>query len=191
MLITLDKVLPSYGGLVKSGFLFVVVQLLSCVPPFATSEATAQQAPLSFTISQSLLRFMSIEFVMLSNHLILCCPLLLLSIFLSIRVFSNESGLHVRWPKYWSFSFSISPSNEYSVLISFRTDCFDLFAVQWPLKCLLQHHNLKASILWYPTFFIAQLSHLFMTTGKTISFTVQTFVRTCIISFNSPPNLWR
>ena len=145
-----------------------------------------------FTIFWSLLKLMSIESMIPSNHLILCHPLLLLSsIFSSIRVFSNELALCIRWPKYWNFSFSISPSNEYSVLISFRTDWFDLFAVQWPLKCLLQHHNLKASILWYPTFFIAQLSHLFMTTGKTISFTVQTFVRTCIISFNSPPNLWR
>ena len=135
---------------------------------------------------------MSIELVEASNYLIFCHLLLLLpSLFHSIRVFSNESVLGIRWPKYWSFSFSISPSNEYSVLISFGIDWFDLLAIEGPLKSLLQHHNLKASILWYPTFFIAQLSHLFMTTGKTIAFTVQTFVGTCIISFNSPPNLWR
>ena len=145
-----------------------------------------------FTIFWSLLKLMSIESRIPSNHLILCHPLLLLSsIISSIKVFSNELALCIRWPKYWNFSFSISPSNEYSVLISFRTNWFDLFAVQGPLKCLLQPHNLKASILRYSTFFIAQLSHLYMTTGKTIAFTVQTFVRTCIISFNSPPNLWR
>ena len=111
------------------------------------------------------------------NHLILCCPLLLLpSIFPSIRVFPNESVLHIRWPKYWSFSFSISPSNEYSGLISFRMDWLDLLAVQGTLKSLLQHHSSKASILWCSAFFIVQLSHPYMTTGKTLALTRQTFV---------------
>ena len=111
-----------------------------------------------------------------SNHLILCCPLLLPpSIFPSSRVFSNESVLHIRWPKYWSFSFSISPSNEYSGLISWRTDWFDLFAVQGTLKSLLQHHSSKASILWCSTFFIVQFSHSYMTTGKTTALTRWTF----------------
>ena len=112
-----------------------------------------------------------------SNHLILCCPLLLLpSIFPSIRVFSNESALCIRWPKYWSFSFNISPSNEHSGLISFRMDWLDLLAVQGTLKSLLQHHSTKASILWHSAFFIVQLSHPYMTTGKTIALTRQTFV---------------
>ena len=121
----------------------VVVQSLSCVPLFVTPWTAAYQASLSFTISQSLLKLMSIESVMPSNHLILCCPLLLPSIFPSIRVFSNESVLPIRWPKYWSFSFSISPSNVYSGLISFRIDLFDLFAVQAILKSLHQHRNSK------------------------------------------------
>ena len=122
----------------------------------------------------TLLKLMSIELVMPSNHLILCCPLLLLpSIFPSIRVFSNESVLHVRWPNYrsFSFSFSISPSNEYSGLISFRMDWLDLLAVQGPLKTLLQHHSSKASSLWCSAFFTVQLSHPYMTTGKTIALT--------------------
>ena len=120
---------------------------------------------------------MSIEFVMLSNHLILCCLLLLLSsIFCSIRGFSNESVLHIRWPKYWIFSFSISPSNEYSGLISFRMALLNLLAVQGTLKSFLQHHNLKASILWHSAFFIVQLSHPYMTIGKTIALTRWTFV---------------
>ena len=120
---------------------------------------------------------MSIEFVMPSNHLILCCPFLLLpSVFLRIRVFSNVSALRIRWPKYWSFSFSISPSNEHPGLISFRTDWLDLLTVQGTLKSLLQHHNSKASILWCSAFFIIQLSHPYMTTGKTIALTRQTFV---------------
>ena len=132
---------------------------------------------MSFSISRSLLKLTSIELVMPSNHLILCHPLLLLpSIFPSIRVFSSESVLCIRWPKYWSFSFSICPSNEYSGLISFSIDRFDLLAVQRTLKNLLQHHNLKASILWRPTFFMVQLSHLYMCTGKTIALTVWTFV---------------
>ena len=120
---------------------------------------------------------MSMESVMLSNHLILCHPLLLLpSIFLSIRVFSNESVLHIRWPKYWTFSFSISPSNKYSVLISFRINWFDLLAVQGTLKGLFQPHSSKASILLLSVFFIVQLSYPYMTTAKTIAFTRQTFV---------------
>ena len=120
---------------------------------------------------------MSIKFVMPSNHLILCHPLLLLpSIFPSIRVFSNESALHIRWPKYWSFSFSISPSNEHPGLISFRMDWFDLLAVQGTLKSLLQHHSSKVLILWCSAFFILQLSHPYMTTGKTIALTRWTFV---------------
>ena len=128
------------------------------------------QASLSFTISGSLLKFMSIDSVTPSNHLILCHLLLLLpSIFPSIRVFSDESVLHIRWPKYWNFSFSISPSNEYSGLISFRIDWLDLLAVQRTLKSLLQHHSSKASILQRSAFFIIQISHPYMTTGKTIA----------------------
>ena len=127
----------------------------------------ASQASLSFTISWSLLRLMSIELVMPSNHLTLCHPLLLPpSIFLSIRVFSSESVLHIRYPKYWSFSFSISPSNEYSGLVSFRMVWLDLLAVQGTLKSLFQHHSSKASILWHSAFFIVQLSHPYMTTEK-------------------------
>ena len=128
-------------------------------------------------ISRALLKLISIESVMPSNHLILCSPLLFLpSILPSIRVFSNESAVHIRWPKYWSFSFSISPSHEYSGLISFRIDWFDLLAVQETLKSLLQHHSLKASTLQCSVFFIVQLSHLYMTTGKTITLTRWTFV---------------
>ena len=119
---------------------------------------------------------MSVESVMPSNHLILCCPLLSPSIFPSIRVFSNEMFLRIRWSKYWNFSFSISPSNEHSRLISFRMDWLDLLAVQATLKSLLQHHSSKASILWHSAFFLAQLSHPYMTTGKTIALTRQTFV---------------
>ena len=151
----------------------VVVQSLS---HSATPWTTACQAFLSYTISQNLLKLMSVESVMPSNHLILCCPLLLLpSIFPSIRVFSSESVLHIRWPKYWSFIFNISPSNEYSGLISFRMDWFDLLAVQGTLKSLLQHHSSKASILWCSAFFIVQLSHPYVTTGKTIALTRWTF----------------
>ena len=124
---------------------------------FATPWTAVRQASLSFTISQSLLKLMSIESVMPSNHLILCCPLLLPSIFPSIRVFSKESVLCIRWPEYWSFSFSISPSNEYSGLISFRMDWFDLLVVQGTLKSLLQHHSSKTSILHHSTFFTVQL----------------------------------
>ena len=142
-----------------------------------TPWTAAHQASLSFIISRSLLKLMSIGSVMPSNHLILCHPLLLLpSIFPSIRVFSNESVLRIRWPKYWSFSFNISTSNEYSGRISFRMDWFELLAVQGTLKSLLQHHNSKASILWHSSFFMAQLSHPYMTTGKTIISTIGTFV---------------
>ena len=131
---------------------------------------------LSSTISKSLLRFISIESVMPANHLIPCCPLLLLpSIFPSIRAFSSESVLHIRWPKYWSFSFSISPSTEYSGLISFRMDWLDLLADQGTLKSLLQHHSSKASILQRSVFFMVQLSRPYMTTGKTIALTRRTF----------------
>ena len=141
-----------------------------------TPWTAACWASLSFTISRSLLKLMFIELVMPSNRLILCRSILLLpSVFLSIRVFSNELILHIRWPKFWSFSFSINPSNEYPGLISFRIDWFDLLAVQGALKSLLQHHNLKASIIWHSVFFMVQLSHPYMTTGKTIAFTRRTF----------------
>ena len=152
--------------------LYSSVQLLSCVRLFATPWITACQASLSITISQSSPKLMSIESVMPSSQLILCHPLLLLSpIPPSIRVFSNESTLRIRWPKYWSFSLSISPSNEYPGLISFRMDWLDLLAVQGTLKSLLQHHSSKASILQGSAFFIVQLSHPYMTTGKTIALT--------------------
>ena len=135
------------------------------------------QAFLSFTNSKSFLKLMSIELVIPSNHLILCYPLLLLpSIFPSIRVFSKESVFRIRWPKYWSFSFSISPSNEYSELISFRIEWLDLLAVQGTLKSLLQHHSSKAPILQHSAFFVVQLSHPYMTTGKTVALTRWTFV---------------
>ena len=156
---------------------FSSVQLLSCVQLFVTPWTAACQASLSIINSRSLSKLMSIESVMPSNHLILCHPLLLLSsIFPSIRVFSNESVLCIRWPKCWSFSFSISPSNEYSGLISFRVDWLDLLAVQGTLKSLLQHHSSKASIFWRSDFFIVQLSHPYITTGKTIALTRWTFV---------------
>ena len=138
----------------------------------------ACQASVSFTISGSLLKFMSTELVMLSNHLILCHPLLLCpSVFPSIRVFSNKSALCIRWPKYWSFSFSISPSKEYSAgLISFSIDLFYLLTVQWTLKSLLQNHSLNASILLCSAFFLVQFSQPYMTIGKTIALTIWTFV---------------
>ena len=142
-----------------------------------TPWTAACQASLSITNSQTLLKLISIESVMPSNNLILCCPLLLLpSIFPSIRVFSNELVLHIRWPKYWSFSFSISPSNEDPGLISFRMDWLDFLAVQGTLKSLCQHHSSKASILWRSGFFVVQLSHPYVTTGKTIALTKWTFV---------------
>ena len=156
---------------------FSSVQSLSRVWLFATPWIAAHKASLSITNSRSLPKPMSIESVMPSSHLILCCPLLLLpSIFPSIRVFSNESALHIRWPKYWSFSFNLSPSNEHPGLISFRMDWLDLLAVQGTLKSLLQHHSSKVSILWCSAFFIVQLSHPYMTTGKTIALTRWTFV---------------
>ena len=146
---------------------FSSVQSLSPVRLFETPWTAARQASLSITNSQSLLKLMSIELVMPPNYLILCHPLLLPpSIFPSIKVFSNESILCIRWPKYWSFSFSISPSNEYSGLISFRMNWLDLLAIQGTLKSLLQYHSSKASILQRSAFFIVQLSHLYMTTGK-------------------------
>ena len=153
--------------------LFSSVQFSCSVMP---DFVTARQASLSITNSQGSPKLMSIESVMPSSHLILCCPLLFLSsIFPSIRVFSNESALRIRWPKYWTFSFNISPSNEHPGLISFRVDWLDLLAVQGTLKSLLQQHSSKASILWCSAFFIVQLSHPYMSTGKTIALTTQTF----------------
>ena len=173
--------------------MFISVQFLSHVRLFVTPWTVAHQASLSFTISQSLLKLMSTELVMPSDHLILCQPLLLLpSIFPSIRVFPNESVLLIRWPKYWSFSFSISPSNEYSGLISFRADWFDLLAVQGTLKSLLQHHSSKASIIQHSAYFRFQLSHPYMTTGKTIALTAAAkSLQSCLTLWNpidgSPP----
>ena len=157
-------------------FQFSSLQLLSSVRLFATPRITARQASLSITNSRSSLKLMSIKSVMPSSHLILCCPFLLLPpIPPSIRVFSSESTLCMRWPKYWSFSFNINPSNEHLGLI-FRIDWLDLLAVQGTLKSLLQYHSSKASILWCSVFFIVQLSHAYMTTGKTIALTRQIFV---------------
>ena len=156
---------------------FRSVQPLSCVCLFVTPWTAARQASLSITNSWSLLKLMSIESVMPSNHLILCCPLLLPpSIFPSIRVFSSESALRIGWSKYWSFNFSISPSNEQSGLISFRMDWLDLLSVQRTLESLLQHHSSKASVLRGSAYFMVQLSHPYMTTGKTIASTRWTFV---------------
>ena len=161
---------------VPSATQFNSVQSLSHVRLFATPWTAACQASLSITKSQSLLRLTSIKLMMPSNHLILCHPFLLLpSIFPNLRIFPKESVLRIRWPKYWSFSFNISPSNEYSVLISFRIDWFDL-AVQGILKNLLQYHNSKASILPSALNFMVQLSHPYMTTGKTIALATWTFV---------------
>ena len=163
--------------LLTNVFLFSSVQLLGHVWLFATLWTAACQASLSIANSQSLPKLMSIESVMLSNHLILCRPLLLLpSIFPSIRVFSNESALRMRWPKYWSFSFDMSPSNEHPGLISFRMAWLDLLAVQGTLKNLLQHHSSKASILQCSASFIVQLSYPYTTTGKTIALTRWNFV---------------
>ena len=157
---------------------FVAIQSLSCVSLFVTPWTAARQASqMSFTISQSLLKLMSTWLVMPYNHLVLCCPLLLLpSIFPSIRVFSNELALCIGWPKYCNFSFSINSSNEYSGLVSFRIDWFDLSAVWETLKRLLQHHSSKVSILWCSAFFIVQLLHPNMTTAKTIALTIQTLL---------------
>jgi len=157
--------------------MFSSVQSLSCVRLFVTPWFTARQASLSITNSQSLPKLMPIKLVLRFNHLILCRPLLLLPPMPpSIRVFSNESTLRMRWPKYWSFSFSISPSNEHPGLISFRTDWLDLLAIQGTLKSLLQHHSSKASILRHSAFFTVKLSHPYMTTGKTTALTRRTFV---------------
>ena len=156
---------------------FSSLQSFSCIRLFVTPWIAGRQASLSITNSRSPPKPMSIVSVMPSNHLILCCPLLLLPpIPPSIRVFSSESALHIRWPKYWSFSFNISPSNEHPGLISFRMDWWDLLAVQGTLKSFLQHHSSKGSILWCSAFFIVQLSHPYMTMGKTIALTRWTFV---------------
>ena len=159
------------------------VQLLSPIQLFVTPWTEARQASLSITNSWSLLKLMSIELVMPSNYQILCRPLLLPSLFPSFRVFPNESVLRIRWPKYWSFSFSLSPSNEYSGLISFRMDWLDLLAVQGTLKSLLQHHSSKASVLRCSAFFIVRLSHPYMTTGKTIALTRWIFVQSNVSAF--------
>ena len=173
MIVGLVYVLPKWALIVS----FSSVQSLSCVRIFATPWTAACKASLSITNSRSPPKAMSIESVMPSNHLILCCPLLLLpQIPPSIRVFSNETTLLMRWPKYWSFSFSISLSNEYPGLISFRMDWLDLLAVQGTLKSLLQHHSSKAWIFWCSAFFTVQLSHPYLTTGKTIALTRWTFV---------------
>ena len=170
---------------------YFVIQSLSCVSLFATPKTVTCQASLFFTISWSLLKLMSLESLMPSNHFVLYCPLLLLpSTFPSIRVFSNESALGIRWPKYWSFSISISPPNEYSGLISFRMDWLDLLAVQGTLKSLLQHYSSKASIVQCSAFFMVQLSHPYMTTGKTIVLTRRTFVNKVMsLLFNMLPRL--
>ena len=167
------------------------VQSLSRIRLFATPWITACQASLSITNFRSSLKLMFIESVMPSSPLILCRPLLLLPpIPPSIRVFSNESTLRMRWPKYWSFSFNISPSNEQQGLISFSMDWLDLLAVQGTLKRLLQHHSSKASILWHSAFFIVQLSHPYMTTGKTIALTRWTFIGNVFFSKNSKICFW-
>ena len=182
----------SLSGLLIYSFIYFIniqglissVQSLSPVRLFATSWTEARQASLSITNSWSLPKLMSIGLVMPSNHLILCRPLLPLpSIFPSIRGFSNESVLHNRWPKYWSFSFSISPSNEYSGLISFRIDWLDLLAVQGTLKSLLQHHSSKPSILWHSAFLIVQLSYPYMSSGNTIALTRWIFVGKIMSAF--------
>ena len=167
------------------------VQALSGVRLFATPWIVARQASLSITNSRSLPKPMSIESVMPSSHLILCRPLLLLPLIpLSIRVFSNESTLRMRWPKYWSFSFSISPSNEHPWLISFRMDWLDLLTVQGTLKSLLQHHSSKASVLQHSAFFTVQLSHPYMTAGKTTALTRWTFVgKVMSLLLNMPSRL--
>ena len=177
-------------GFGYSGKLLSFLWFLPCiVVQWLSLWTEACQASLSITNSQSLLKLMTIELVMTSNHLTLCCPPLLLPlIFPSIKVISNELALPITWPKYWSFSFSISPSNEYSELISFRVDWLDLLAVQKTLKCLLQHHRSKASILQCSAFFTVQLSHPYMTTGKTIAWAIWTFVgKLMSLFFNS---LW-
>ena len=173
---------PAYWSLTQ----FSSVQLLSRVRLFVTPWIAAHQASLSITKFWSLPKLLSIELVMPSSHLILCRPFFLLPpIPPSIRVFSNESTLRMRWPKYWSFSFSISPSNEHPGLISFRMDWLDLLAVQGTLKSLLQHHSSKASLLRRSVFFTVQLSHPYMTTGKTIALTIRIFVGKVMSLLNS------
>ena len=163
--------------LYNSDCVVVIIHLPSNVQVFANPWTAARQSSLSFMISWSLHKLMSIESMMPFNHLILCCLLLLLpSVFSSIRVFSSDLTLCIEWSKYWSFSFSISLSKEYSGLISFRIDWFDILAVQGTFKSLLQHRSLKASILWHTAFFMVQLSHPYMTMGKTIALIIQTFV---------------
>ena len=165
-------------------FIIVLVQLLSHVWLFVIPWTTAFQASLSFTIFWNLLILMSIDSVMPSNHLILCHPLLLLpSVFHSIRVFSSESALQIRWPNYWSFSFSISLSNEYSGLISFRIGWFNLLAVQGTIKILIQYHISKASILWFSAYFTVQLLPPYMTTGKTIVLTMDICLQSDVSTF--------
>ena len=170
-----DRELPHLYNEIRV-YQFSSVQSLSRVQLFVTAWIAAHQASLSITSSQGLVKLMSVESVMPSNYLILCSLLLPPSVFPSIRVFSKELVLHIRWPKYWSFSFSISPSNEYSGLISFRINWLDLLAVQGTLKSLLQYYSSKASVFWCSAFFIAQLSHPYMTTGKSIALTRQTSV---------------
>ena len=155
-----------YSSNIKANWIFGSVQSISRVQLFLTPWTAICHASLSITDCWNLPKPMSIESVMPSNHLILCCPLLLPSIFPTIRIFLNESALRIKWPKYWSFSFNISPSNERLGLVSFRMDWLDLLAVQGTLKSLLQHHSSKASILWHSAFFTVQLSHPHMTTGK-------------------------
>ena len=160
-----ENQIPQFSSVPQSG------------PTLCTPWTAARQASLSITSSQSLIKLLSIESVMPSNHLILCRPLLFVPLIVpSIRVFSGESALHIRWPKYWSFSFNISPSNEYSGLISFRIDWLDLLAFQGTLKSLFQHLSSKASVLWHSAFFIVQLSHPYVTTGRNIALTRWTFV---------------
>ena len=176
-------------SLIKITFSVVaVVQSVSCFRPFVIAWTATHQTSLSITNSWSLLKLMSIESEMPSNRLILCCPLLLLPpIFPSISL-SNESALHIRWLKYWSFSLSISPFNEYSGLLSFRIDWLDLLAVQGTLNSLLQHHSSKASILWHSAFFMVQSSHSYVTAGKTIALTRWTFVsKVMALLFNTLP----
>ena len=171
---------------------FSSVQLLSCVWLFVTPWNAACQGSLSITNFLNLLKLMSIESVMPSNHIILCHPLLLLpSVYPSIRVFSNESVLRIRWPKYWSFTFSIGPSNEYSGLIPFRMDWLDLLAVRGTTKSLLQYHSSKTSVLYCSAFFTVQLSHSYMKTGKTIALTRCIFVgKVMSLHFNRSIRLW-
>ena len=158
---------PVFPDFLHLSIVVIVFQSISPVQLFASPWTAAHQAPLSFTVSWGLLKLMSIESVILCNHLVFCCPLLSPSVFPSIRIFCKELTLHIRWPQFWSFN--ICPSSEYSGLISFGIDWFDLLAVQGTLKSLLQHHSSKASILWHSAFFQVQLSHPYMTAGKTIA----------------------